>query len=84
MLIHTTTVLKYENRTVLFAFFFSRKDVSKLASSARPFAAVIRQRLIVLSNVLDFVLRYELEENVLVSRKTANVDKYIDLTSIAG
>jgi len=28
-----------------------------------------------LSNVLDFVLRHELEENVLVSRKTAKVDE---------
>ena len=67
-----------------FCIFLSIKDVSKLASKARPFAAVIRQRLIVLSNVLDFVLEYELEENVLVSRKTENFDKYIDLASIIG
>ena len=44
----------------------------KLASKARLFLAVIRQRL---SNVLDFVLRPELEENVLISRKTAKVDE---------
>ena len=46
---------------------------SKLASKARTFAAVIRKRLIVLINVLDFVLRHGLEENVLVSRKIAKV-----------
>ena len=48
---------------------------SKLASKARPFPAIIRQRLIVLSNVLDFILRHELGENVLVSPKTAKVDE---------
>ena len=32
-----------------------------------PFPSIVQQQVIVLSNVLDFVLRHELEENVLVS-----------------
>ena len=41
---------------------------------------IITSELIVLSNVLDFILRHELGENVLVSRKTAKVDEQIELT----
>ena len=82
--------MNYENRTVFFAFFCRERTIlfgcvdysvelgvkrSKLASKAMPFPAVVRQRLIVLSNVLHIVLGHELEEKVLVSRKTAKVDE---------
>ena len=42
---------------------------------ARPSPAIIRQRLVVLSNVLHFVLQHKLRKNVLACRKTSNVDE---------